>query len=461
MIEYLFWSYEAFLHRIRLTGDEIATMPLCNPTISNKIDCSLAKLIATSQRMQQWLQSTSLFKESWLYVVGEKYNWWWSVEVCIFTVGVWTCYLCVQSKRKQISYVWVYMILGQICAISVAQNLFSLAIAMQSIPGSKKDTNLPLDANLTFSNSTRANVKIRSNQIIITLIRLFMVIVTCSGLLIVYFIPSDLPSILAMHGLPFILLLPFFRSDRLNEIDRYFRLSTIYAILAFFSACIRINTHLLIFGQNFTNNFQTLLQIALSHPAQSSISADAICIAITTFLDIQNQRSTGLLSNMQAWTLSLMIPFIGSSSVFATSLAIREAKEEDKQHFLRQNVSASKSKKSSMTPSRKDKIEIDQKSPSKVVRKKSSSKSIKTTPSETSSIKKKLSSQQVPIGLQSSEDDEQIQDSPAARAKSTRARPRRKDMMDGERFTAEEVLVTPRPKRTIKRASSSRSKSVK
>lgn len=334
MIAYLFWSYNAFLSQITLTGNEVASIPICYST-TGKMDCYLAKSIAISLRMQQWLQSTSLFKESWLYVVGEKDNWWWSVEVCIFTVGVWACYLCIQGERKRVPHVWAYMILGQICAISVAQSLFSLSLAMRNFRNPEKEESWPLDASLTSHHFISASKKSRSSNERIketpnTLIRLLIVILTCSGLLTVYFVPSDLRSILAMHGLPLILLLPFFRSSSptLARIDLHVSLSKVYAILALLSAGIRISTHIAVFGRDFGNDFSRVLQAALAHPAQTSISADALCITIITFLDIQHQRSTGFLSPMQSWALSFMIPFVGASSVFAISLALREAKVE-------------------------------------------------------------------------------------------------------------------------------------
>lgn len=471
MIAYLFWSYNAFLSRAQLTGEVLATIPICSPTLS-EIDCFLAKGIVTSLRMQHWLQSTSLFQESWLYVVGEKHNWWWSIEVCLFTVGVWACYLRVQGDRMQVQYVWAYMILGQICAISVAQGLFSLAIAMQSLSDSAKDVRLPLDANLLSNRFVRAGKKTKLSSKPIQasphpLIRLLIILLTLSGLLTVYIIPSGLRSILVMHILPITLVLPFTFSTSLIPawIERHVRLSYVYTILAILSAGIRIESHIKIFGDGFVNGLQRVLQAALDHPAQSSISADALCIALNTFLDVHHQRSMGFLTNTQAFVLSTMIPIIGPSSTFALSVAIREKEVES----LEENyvISSSKSKNSGTIIPRKEKVKSKSQSddesggkPLKSIRRRSSSKSVKT-PSRDSTIRRRRS--QSHIGLNASDEEQKdpstLVDSPATRAKRTPARPRKKDLMDGEALTAEKIMTTPLPKRTTKRTSSSRSRS--
>jgi hypothetical protein len=89
MISYLFWSYAAYLDRIRLTGGEITTIPDCGTDFLCHEKVVAAKLL----RISSWLQDTSLFREAWLHVVSGDLNWWWSVEVCIFTVGFWALHL--------------------------------------------------------------------------------------------------------------------------------------------------------------------------------------------------------------------------------------------------------------------------------------------------------------------------------------------------------------------------------
>lgn len=98
MIHYLFWSYNAFLERVRLTGGLVTTMPQCNITgTQGGILCARIKLIAILLRMADWLRDTSLFQEAWLFVVATEKRWWWSVDVCAFTVAPWALFLYVEG----------------------------------------------------------------------------------------------------------------------------------------------------------------------------------------------------------------------------------------------------------------------------------------------------------------------------------------------------------------------------
>jgi hypothetical protein len=95
MIKYMFWSYSAYLERINLTGGEITSLPTCTTGLSCMEKIAAAKLL----RVSSWLRETSLFQEAWLHVVGGKVNWWWSVEICTFTVGV----MALQFRQKGMS----------------------------------------------------------------------------------------------------------------------------------------------------------------------------------------------------------------------------------------------------------------------------------------------------------------------------------------------------------------------
>jgi hypothetical protein len=107
MIKYMFWSYSAFVDRIDLTGWELTTLPQCGLGLGCKATIAAAKLM----RVSSWLRETSLFEEAWLHVVGGKLNWWWSVEICTFTVGVMALKfrtegesICIQIERVSADY---------------------------------------------------------------------------------------------------------------------------------------------------------------------------------------------------------------------------------------------------------------------------------------------------------------------------------------------------------------------
>lgn len=51
------------------------------------------------ERMAQWLVNTQLFKQAWYAVCDGPLNWWWSEQLCLFTVGCWTVILASEGQR--------------------------------------------------------------------------------------------------------------------------------------------------------------------------------------------------------------------------------------------------------------------------------------------------------------------------------------------------------------------------
>jgi len=79
-----------------------------------KYELGLSKPVAQDllQRLASWLHETSLFEEAWAIVCVHPVNWWWSEQLCLFTVGAWTIFIAVEGKRYNIKHVWAYMFLG-------------------------------------------------------------------------------------------------------------------------------------------------------------------------------------------------------------------------------------------------------------------------------------------------------------------------------------------------------------
>ncbi|KAJ7713155.1 hypothetical protein B0H16DRAFT_1811366 [Mycena metata] len=88
----------------------------------------------TVERISQWLLNTSLYKQAWAHVCFGKANWWWSQQLCLFTVGTWTIFLSDEGQHHHIKFIWAYMLLRQFVAISVASNLFYLALILAPCP---------------------------------------------------------------------------------------------------------------------------------------------------------------------------------------------------------------------------------------------------------------------------------------------------------------------------------------
>ncbi|KAJ7139086.1 hypothetical protein C8R44DRAFT_301105 [Mycena epipterygia] len=88
------------------------------------------------KRISGWLIETSLFEQAWASVCFGPVNWWWSQQLCLFTVGAWTMFLASEGRRHRVKLIWAYMLLGQLVAISVASNLFYLSLVLATNPPS-------------------------------------------------------------------------------------------------------------------------------------------------------------------------------------------------------------------------------------------------------------------------------------------------------------------------------------
>ena len=48
---------------------------------------------STLVRVANWLKDTALFEQAWTIVCDGPLRWWWSEQLCLFTVGFWTVFL--------------------------------------------------------------------------------------------------------------------------------------------------------------------------------------------------------------------------------------------------------------------------------------------------------------------------------------------------------------------------------
>ncbi|EPS33901.1 hypothetical protein PDE_08863 [Penicillium oxalicum 114-2] len=84
-------------------------------------------------KLELWLQNAKLFREAWETVIETPARFWWSGQIFLWTTG-WSVFLGVMARRFAIPHVWAYMLLGQIVAISFAQNLFFATILVSRRP---------------------------------------------------------------------------------------------------------------------------------------------------------------------------------------------------------------------------------------------------------------------------------------------------------------------------------------
>ncbi|TEB20283.1 hypothetical protein FA13DRAFT_1801065 [Coprinellus micaceus] len=205
-------------------------------------------------RLTSWLRDTSLFEEAWYAVCEGRLNWLWSEQLCLFTAGVWTVMLWVEGTRHGIQHVWAYMVLGQVVAISVASNLFYLAVLSapraapsSSAPTSSSSTTSPRKPSRTTPASqtqqSKSEEDIRVPPAVYVPVLLSLATVAASP----HTSPKTfLPNLLIMHALLVVPLLPRFTlafpSPGSPQSSWSISLSTLYYTIFLLSIPIRYRT---------------------------------------------------------------------------------------------------------------------------------------------------------------------------------------------------------------------------
>ncbi|KAF2749673.1 hypothetical protein M011DRAFT_438904 [Sporormia fimetaria CBS 119925] len=76
-----------------------------------------------------WLRDTSLFKEAWEIAIVGNARYWWTHQIFFFACALGMA-LEQKGVRRGIRHTWVFMVIGQIVAISFATNLFLIALLL-------------------------------------------------------------------------------------------------------------------------------------------------------------------------------------------------------------------------------------------------------------------------------------------------------------------------------------------
>jgi hypothetical protein len=185
-------------------------------------------------------------------------------------------HLKLLGKRYNIKHVWAYMLLGQIVAISVASNLFYLALLLSEPSMSSRNL------------SVKQTVSLR----LVISVLLSLVTVALSP----FTSPKTfLPNLLVMHILLFVPLIsktPSSLETSPSPTSFSINLKTFYRIIHLACAGIHVRTVLSAIGilQASSSSFQTpdppdmfreAWTILFSHPAQSSIGWDIIWTSLS------------------------------------------------------------------------------------------------------------------------------------------------------------------------------------
>lgn len=170
------------------------------------------------------------------------------------------CSFLGAGREYSVKYVWAYMLLGQIVAISVASNLFYLALILSRRTNSSKPaTTLDLWVTVLVSLATIARSPFTTER-------------------------TFLPNLLAMHSLILVPLLPWPRSWR---ISCGYNHRNLYAVALIVSITLRIRStkevmqSLLPDRRSVSDIIYAAWATLGSHPAQSSIGWDVVWTVVS------------------------------------------------------------------------------------------------------------------------------------------------------------------------------------
>ncbi|KAL0959187.1 hypothetical protein HGRIS_014467 [Hohenbuehelia grisea] len=240
MFKFLAWSFHEFEHSNAVAAGSIL------------------------ERTSNWLLNTGLFEQAWTAVCRKPINWWWSEQLCLFTVGAWTIFLAVEGRRHQVKNLWAYMLLGQLVAISVASNLFYVALLMSP-------TQRPTQRQAVSQTWT-----VLTMSVVLALATVALSPLTSEN--------TFLWNLLTMHS---IILLPLIRLPILERRPSEIGVSikSLYTLVLVASLAIRSRTILNTAAATQEQSPFGLLAQAWStlhsHPAQASIGWDVIWTSIS------------------------------------------------------------------------------------------------------------------------------------------------------------------------------------
>ncbi|KAI8375866.1 hypothetical protein BD560DRAFT_392137 [Blakeslea trispora] len=233
--------------------------------------------------ISHWLHQTSLFDSAWRQVSVGAWPWLWSHQLCSLTVSVWTPILAIEGYQRQIPFMWAYMLLGQVVAISFASCLaFAVFLAYPVVV-----THVP-------------------NNLIQRL-----AVCSAGGLATVVLSPfvaegtGFMPNLLVMHAL---LILPLFQTKPAKN-------NPAPVMIYVFAS----GANLMIYLQQWFQALASLPVISISqivthltavwsHPAQASISSDIVCMQLITMTWIWVHRDVDY-----ALLLILLTPILSAS----------------------------------------------------------------------------------------------------------------------------------------------------
>ncbi|KAJ8515911.1 hypothetical protein ONZ45_g6721 [Pleurotus djamor] len=272
------------------------------------------------ERMSDWLSNTGLFEQAWYAACEEPIPWWWSEQICLFTVGCWTVVIATEGTRYKIKHIWAYMLLGQLVAIAVASNLFYLALSLAALP--KQESN-PEEKSTTWARPSLWLSVLAS-----------MVTIALSPFASRQ---TFLPNLLVMHAAIVIPLLPGMVPCSSKKQKYSMRDRTLYGFVLVLSLATRTRTILTaastVPSQTPLGLFSEAWKVLQSHPAQSSISWDVIwsTASFIVWIALKRLAASDALSDIPYLMLTSPLVSVGLTGPYILREELVEEEEPLKQ----------------------------------------------------------------------------------------------------------------------------------
>ncbi|KAF6808052.1 hypothetical protein CMUS01_13977 [Colletotrichum musicola] len=228
---------------------------------------------ADGLRLGKWLRDTSLFRQAWASTLETAPRAWWSLQIFGFCAN-WSIMLAVQcepptlcfhysfipkeyggqreilpARKRNIPHAWVFILLGQVVAISFAANLSFLAVLCSELPDRKRAA-----APSAFSWHT---------------------VLLFGNLLWA----MSIPSAVGKPGFMLLLLGPHLLAFAPLLLDKIFPARTLGEPAWFWKAASMAWVLAVAFKGAFDENvaFEFVIRTLYEHPAVSSVGWDVIC----------------------------------------------------------------------------------------------------------------------------------------------------------------------------------------
>ncbi|GAA6064097.1 hypothetical protein JCM10212_004168 [Sporobolomyces blumeae] len=277
---------------------------------------------------KQWLEDVSLFNEAWGYVCDKAERWWWSEQLCYWTVGPLAMLFAIEGRRRGVKKLWAFMLLGQVVAISFAQSLFFAAVALTPV-------SLPrAPARGQRLGPPPGQTWLLVGSAVLGAIGTCLIPARVST-------PYFLPLLLGIHVFS---VLPMFDSMVFQK-PIQLPPSRFYFNFAFIALRLRWDTLAqLVDTTSFTTAPREVpalvvgllrreANVLVSHPAQSSISFDVVFASLSAVVFMWYDKSIQPAFDLEVPTslvalLTVATPIVGVQSSVGMYLAIREGKRE-------------------------------------------------------------------------------------------------------------------------------------